>query len=302
MSWYKQSGGFAGKLESITFESKEWKDGKKPYHTLTMVLDIDQDGREDTLKQYLPAGFFYPNDGQSISEDGTTLEGGAAIGKDTEAFRFIQSAVDAGIVSEEELGDGSNFEMLTGRRYDYGREINKPRQMAAGRKALKIKDSNGFVGGGKTYTEDDIMKAGRQQDKNDKSKSYNHTFLVIMGALGAAAEAAPAPKAAKNAEKKAPASKDAKGGKANGAAKGKEAKGPSAEELATSMLVDFLADAKNNELKVSALSSLVVRKAVEDDIDNETRDAIRILLKDADFLGKEEGWSFDADAKTVAQA
>lgn len=293
----KQSGGFTGNLDALTFESKEWKDGAKPYHTITMKLVISKDGADAPIEQYLPAGFFYPKDGQSISDDGETLENGAQVGENTEAARFIASAVTAGAVSESDLlddnGNGTNFSALVGKRYDIGREINEERQLAAGAKKLgKLKAASA--------SKEELMKAGRQQDKKDKTKFYNHSFLVIQGVLGDAA-VAPAPVNVKVKEipkSAAPVAKSAKGGKANGAIK----TAPDASELAVTILVDFLADAKDNTLKTSALSSLVVRKAVEDDMDNDTRDAIRTLFKDAEFLGREEGWSFNADAKTVAQA
>ena len=87
----KQGGSFAGKLTALTFESKDWESEKgKPYSTLTAKLVIEKDGADDSIEQYLPAGFFYPNDGQTISDDEETLEGGAAVGDSSEFAKFVQ--------------------------------------------------------------------------------------------------------------------------------------------------------------------------------------------------------------------
>lgn len=280
----KQSGGFTGALTSLTFESKEWKDGKKPYHTITAKLVFDKDGADKPIEQYLPAGFFYPKDGQAISDDSETLEGGAQVGENTEFARFVQSAVDKGAVTEDELldedGNGTNFAALVNKRYEIGREINVERQMAAGRKKLGVK--------AKTASDEDIMKAGRQQDKNDKSKYYNLTFLVVVSLLGEA-EPVEQPKGKKAAAPKASA---AKGGKANGRAKSEED-----YTEADALLTDLLADAKGNTIPRSGLSSAIVRKALENDMDNDTRDAFRKLLADPAFLARQNGWTFDADDK-----
>lgn len=287
MSLFKKQGGsFAGKLTSLTFESKDWdgNDGKKGYSTITAKLEIEKDGADEAIEQYLPAGFFYPNDGQTISEDGETLEGGAQVGEDSEFARFVASAVEKGAVSETDLldedGNGTNFSALVGNRYEFGREINKDRQMAAGKKKLGKKAA--------TSTDDEIMKAGRQQDKKDKTKFYNHTFLVVSSVLGAA-------KAEKAVDKgtKAVSTKSTK--TTNGS--GKKSKDAEQDfDAADALLVDLLADAKK-PVKKSGLSSLVVRHALAEDMADDTRDGFRKLFGDDEYLGRENGWSFDSKSK-----
>lgn len=288
----KQSGGFAGKLTALTFESKEWKSDTtgKGYSTLTAKLVIEKDGADDSIEQYLPAGFFYPKDGQSISDDGETLEGGAGVGENSEFARFVQSAVEKGIAEEDILdddGNGTNFAALVGYRYEFGREINTERQLAAGAKKLgKVK--------AKTATDEELMKAGRQQDKKDKSKFYNHSFLVVTDVFAKDEEA---PKA------KGAASK----GKAAPVAKSKKTAEPEEDEAepdyadADAVLLDLLAEAKNNTIAQASLSSLVVRKAAADDLEPAVRDALRKTLSDDDYLSRAEGWTFDGKVVVLAK-
>lgn len=290
MGLFKKAGGsFAGTLTELTFDVKEWKDGKKPYHTISAKLVIEKDGAEGPTEQYLPAGFIYPKDGQGVSDDGTVLEGGAQVAEDSEFARFVQSAIDKGIPEADLLddeGNGTNFQALVGNRYEFGREMNKEKQLASGRKKLGVK--------AKTASEEEILKAGRQQDKKDKTKFYNHSFLVVSSVLGVAEEAAPATK-----KTAAPKSAAAKGGKANGAAKSKKDVEADYTE-ADSVLTDLLADAKNNTIAKTSISSLIVRKALADDMDNDTRDNLRKLIGSDDFLKREAGWSFDGKNISLA--
>ena len=304
----KASSTFSGELQTLTFEETKWnsdaaakKAGAKPYSTISMVLSIDKDGADEPIKQFLEAGFFYPDRGQTISEDGTTLEGGGGVGEDTESAAFIQSAIDKGVDPATLVdgdGNGTNFAVLTGQRYEFGRAINVRKQMASGRKKLGIKDSKGYTGKlGKEYTEAEVMTAGRKQDAKDKSIFYNQTYLVIEDILGEKAAAAPAPKAAaakKTVAAPAAATKTvAKGGKPNG----KAVEVPVDYETADSLLVTALADAKNSTLKKASLSSVAVKWAVENDKTNEERDEIRNLFADDTYLGREQGWKFDVEGK-----
>lgn len=269
----KQSGGFTAKLAALTFEVTEWKEAAKPYATFTAKLVWEKDGAEDQTESYLNCGFIYPKDGQGVSDDGETLEGGAQVAENSEFARFVGSAVEKGIAESELLdddGNGTNFSALVGYRYEIGREINVERQMAAGKKKLGKKAA--------TSTDDEIMKAGRQQDKKDKTKFYNHTFLVVSSVLGKDEGAA------------------AKGGKANGAAKSKKDEEQDFE-AADALLVDLLANAKGKPINKASVSSLIVRKALEDDMDNDTRDSLRKLLSSDEYLKRENGWTFGADEK-----
>ena len=313
MGLFKKQGGqtFAGSLLAVTFERTDWnntpaakKAGSKPYSTISAKLTIDKDGAEKPIEQFLEAGFLYPDRGQGISEDGSTLEGGAGVGEGTEFALFVQSAIDQGFdeaLLVDEAGNGTNFSALAGEgnRYEFGRAINEPRQMASGAKALGIKDTkttdgNGnYVGkAGKTYTKAEVMTAGKKQDKNDKSVFYNQTYIVVEAILGAAAAEAPAAKAAP-----APAKTTAKTVAAKGRTNGKAVEVEVDYETADALLIDALGNAKNGSLKKASLSSVVVKWAVENDKSNEERDAIRALFSDDAYLGRANGWKFDGDAK-----
>jgi hypothetical protein len=305
MSLFKKQGGttFAGSILEIIFEVTNWnndaaakKAGRKPYSTFSAKVTIDKDGAQEPVTNFLEAGFIYPDRGQGVSEDGKTLTGGAAVGENTEFARLVQSAVDAGFDVAALLdadGNGTNFSALEGGRYEFGRAINREKQMASGRKALGIKSSDSLIGKlGKEYTEQEVMSAGRRQDKNDKTKFYNQTYMVVESILGDVA-AAPAPAASKAAA--APVTVAAKG-KPNGKAVEVEPD----YETADGLLVDALASAKNNTLKTTSLSSIVVKWAVENDKSNEERDAIRSMFSDAAYLGRQAGWKMGADGKSVS--
>jgi hypothetical protein len=287
------------------FEVTNWpaSGAKKAYATLSAKLTISKDGAEDPIDQFLEAGFIYPERGQAVSEDGTTLEGKAGVGEGTEFARFVQSAIDKGFDQNlllDESGNGSNFSALAENRYEFGRAINEPKQLASGAKKLGVKDlkaiaADGSYTGklGKSYTKAEVMEAGKKQDKNDKSIYYNQTFLVIEDLLGETVS--PAPKAAGKKAAAKPAAKMtvAKGGKPNGAAKEVEPD----YETADALLIDAVAAAKNKTLKKASLSSAVVKWAVENDKANEERDAIRALFADDDYLARQNGWKFDGEGK-----
>jgi len=320
----KQGGAtFGGTLTALTFERTDWnntpqakKAGLKPYSTISMKLVIDKDGAEKPQEQYLEAGFFYPDRGQTISPDGV-LGGGAFVAEGSEAAHFIQSALDAGFDVAAILDEDGNpaatsdkkaadFRALTGIRYEFGRAINEPKQMAAGRKALGVKeekpDANGnYVGkGGTKYTKSEVMTAGKKQDRNDKTVFYNQTYLMVQAILGEAPAVAAAPVAATAAAPKA-TTKATAPAKTTVAAKG-QANGKAVEvepdyETADALLVDALSNAKNNTLKKASLSSVVIKWAVENDKTNEERDAIRALFSDDSYLARANGWKFDAETK-----
>jgi len=289
----KSGGGFLngvnGVIQSITFDSKEWGEGEDAYTTLSACVKVLQDGAEDAVEQYLPAGFLYED--MSISADGKTIEGGndgAVIQEGSEFAKFVQSAIETGGIGESAFDEnGRNFEALEGLRVTFGKVLNKERQMAAGRKKLgKAKAA--------AASEDEIMKAGRRQDKNDKTKFYNHDQLVVSAVLGREdVKPAKGAKAKAGAKAAAPKSTAAKGGKANGAAKTVEEDYTAADAL----LVDLLADAKGNTINKASISSLIVRKALADDMDNETRDGFRKLLASDEYLAREAGWTFAASEK-----
>jgi hypothetical protein len=288
----KSGGGFlngeTGTIVGITFDSKTWGEGDKAYDTISAKIDILQDGQTEPVSQFLPAGFM--REGWEISEDGTTFESkleGGIIDPKSDFARFLTSLVEAGL-PEEVLGDCRSFTSLAGYRVTFGKELNRERQLAAGKKKLGKKAAGA--------TEEEIMAAGKRQDKQDKTKFYNHDRLIVTAVLGQEE----APKAAKKtAAKAAPKSGAAKGGKANGAAKSAAAD-DSAYESADAILIDLLADAPENTIATKSLSSLIVRKALADGMSTADRESLRKLMGSEAFQSRQNGWVLDGGNLTLA--
>lgn len=266
------------KFESTTFEGK-----KGAYDALSVALTIRPDGAKEPVQQFLPAGFLYDN--VTISEDGLSLESEderTILTDDTEFAAFLQSMIDAGFTGFAEDHNGRNFEEIIGQRVTFKKAINEARQMASGRKKLGSK--------AKTSTPEEIMAAGRRQDKKDKTKFYNQDMLLVSAIL------APAEKKAA-AKKGAAASKTAKPA---AAAKGKAKAAPAESDApdAGELLKAILRAAKDNAVNRASLSSLIVRKALTDGIDAATREELRKLICSEEFLATEDGWVYDGSVKT----
>jgi hypothetical protein len=297
----KEGGGFLnGETATIVgykIEAKEWNEGPKPYSNISVELMVKRDEAEEPVPQYLGAGFIYPDRGEGVSDDGQSLTGGAAIGAKSEFGRFLQTLVEARAEFEQEFadedGNATNFAAMNNYRVTFGKEQDVERQMASGRKKLGITKKGSSVGkGGKSYTDEEIMVAGKRPDKNDKTKSYNQDRLIVTAVIGPAATAAAGK--AKAAPKAAPVSTAAKGGKSNGAAKGADD-----YKAADKLLLGFLTEAKENRIPVKSINSLIVKKSLEDDMSNEDRDAFRTLLADATYLKRENGWAFDGKVISI---
>lgn len=306
MGWYRKSGGsFKGRITSVELEQTDWTEGKKPHSTFTAKLVIDKDGAEDALEQYLSAGFIYPDSGEAIEDN--TLTGGAAVGDGSEFQGLVQSAVDNGM-PEEVIGDGTNFDFLTNYRFEFGRVQDTDRQIASGSKKLKItstKDGEYVAKGGKTYTEEQVMEAGRRKGKD--GKYYNQMRLVITAVIGEveAETSSKSSKSSKSTSKTttkdaAPTSVAAKNGKANGAAKSKKEAEADVEAM-DSFLVALLEDAPKSTLKKNNLTGAVVKHA-KDLPEGWDRNTAINLLRDEEFLGRNNGWSYDEDAGTLSLA
>jgi len=286
-----------GSIAALRFEATEWNKGTpKAYSTFSLVVDTLADGATEPVPQFLEAGFLYPKDGQGISEDGLTLESdkeGDLIAKGSNAERFLASLVEAGIPEEEVLaGNLRNFENLFGRRVVFGKEPDVAKQMASGRKALNLK-AGSYQAGTRTYTDADIMTAGKRKDKKDKSKSYNHDRLIVTSLLGEAPVAAPA---AKTAAAK-PATKAATKTATKPATKPAEVDSDALFTQAESMLLTLLANAKDNVLARTSLPSLVVKQSVAENLEPAERDAIRKVIVTDEFLSRQSGWVVNVEDK-----
>jgi hypothetical protein len=298
----KAGGGFlnnvSGLIAGYAWEETTWGEGDKAYRTLTLKLMVLPDGATEAVPQFLPAGFLY--EGQSISEDGLTLldeknEDGVMVAEDSDVARFLTTLAESGFAEDRVPENLRNLEGIVNQRVTFAKELNKERQMAAGRKALKIK-GDGFQAGTTTYTEEQVMVAGKRKDKKDKTKSYNHDRLIVTAYLGEgeAPKAAAKSKSAAKPAVAAPKAAAAKGGKANGAAK--TATDVSAD-MAEGVLLGILADAPDQTVSKAKLTSLIIQKALADGLDKDTREALRGLITSDEFLARENGWSFDAADK-----
>lgn len=290
MSLFKKAGGgflngVNGIIESYKLEEKEWGEGDDAYRTLTVQLLVKQDGAEEAVQQFLPAGFLY--EGQTVSDDQQSIEvaddaqGGPFVREDSEFGRFLASAIANGIPEDAFPEDGSNFEAMVGYRVTFIKELNKQRQMAAGKKKLgKAKAA--------AASEEDIMKAGRRQDKSDKTKFYNHDMLLVSAVLGKGEEKAAA-KGAKATTKAA----------AKPATASKKAPKDAEEdfEAADALLLELLAVAKDKTINRGTLNSLIIRKSLEDDMEDGVRDGFRKQLVNEDYLKRENGWTYDSEDK-----
>lgn len=271
--------GVNGVIVSNKFGRKEFtSDAGKSYEKLSLELAVQQDGADEPVQQFLDAGFIYEE--QLISDDGFTLEG-AQVAEGSDAGRFLQTLIESGFPEESFPADGSNFQAMNGTRVTFGKEINRERQLAAGRKKL------GKVAAAKA-TEEQIMEAGKTVSKKDKTKSYNQDRLIVTAVLGTAAVA---PKAAAKAAPKAKAT-------------AKAAPATADYSAADAFLISILTDAKDNIILKDSISSVIVRKALEDDMDNDARDSYRKLLSSEEFLSRQAGWTFSTSGKkhTVALA
>ena len=284
--------GVSGGINSIKFGTKLWpakvkgKDGAtkttNAYTTLSAEVLITPDGAEKPVQQFIPAGFFYPEN-QSISDDGYTLQSdgdGAIIKEDTDFARFVTSAVVAGMdLNEDNTQGGRNFEVMHGYRVTFAKIKDEAAQLAVGTKRLGDK--------AKTATAAEILAAGKRADKNDKNKSYNLDYLAISAVLGAPIASKGGPRKATNGSGKALPPAAAVDVDTAGAAK---------------ILIGLLAAADDNTLKVGVVKSLVTLYAVENSMDKPEREALAKLIGSAEFIGTQQGWTLDTKAKTISLA
>jgi hypothetical protein len=146
----KGGGGFLNDVTAVIaghrFESKEWQGKNGPYYKLSCELQIVQDGATVPVKQFLDAGFFYPEN-QSISADGLTLSSdrdGVMLDADTEFARFIDSleTVAPELAKAFEASNYRNFTAMNGSRVTFKRVIDEEATKKFGKRKGKDKDGN----------------------------------------------------------------------------------------------------------------------------------------------------------------
>ena len=251
----------AGTIAGYNFDAKEWpgKKGADPYTTFSLELEILADGATDPVSQFLKCGFL--NDGENISDDGQRMESeNPVIAVGSDAHRFLTSLVDAGFPEAELVATNLNdLTPIVNARVTFKREVDEE----AVKRGQKDRYKN---------------KEGKEVESDPKIllvKEY-HGQVERTGKAG----------------KKAAATKGAKT---------TASKKPAAAEQdftqAENVLLSILADADENTLSRTALSGKIVRYAVDNKLDNDTREGLRKLIGSEDFLAREAGWSFDAAAK-----
>jgi hypothetical protein len=267
--------GVAGTIVGYSFDAKEWisKKTKNPYTTLSVRLDILQDGAEKPVPQFLQGGFIYDN--QTISDDGQTLDSDddkAIIQEDSEIARFLVSAVEAGLGEDVIQEDLRNLSGLVNRRFTFKRVVDEEGTAQFGKK--------------------------KSVSKKDGKEYENNRDFLLVGEYHGLVE--PVKKGSKKAAATAPKSTAAKGGKANGAAKNAEA--DALIEQAEGVLLSILADA-GKPVDRTGLSSKVVKYSTENPFSedasehNTIRESLRKLIGSEDFLKRANGWNFDPNAK-----
>ena len=276
----KQSGGggylnnVAGTIVGAGYESTVWeKKGKEPYTTVSLRIDVKQDGADASVKQFMQAGFL--NDEELINDDGTIEADHAVVAVGSEAHRFLESFVEANPDAMDALV-ASNLNdptPLVNARVTFRREVNEEAKAAGKRERFKT-------------------KAGKDVEKDP-------TMLLVKEYHGQVAPGKSAKSASKPASKTGAAPVKASA-KVNG--KAAVADADALIETAETVLTNILKGA-GKPVDRSALSAKIVRYSTENKLSddaaehNAIRESLRKLIGSEDFLGRENGWTFSAGAK-----
>lgn len=268
--WRTGGGGFlndvTGVITRLVFEAKEWPITKGPrkgetYHTLSAELNVRQDGATADVKQFVPCGFFYPEN-QSISEDATTLiseNDSPVIAGDSEFAKLVDSGIDAGIPEAAIDPNFLNFSGLTGRRVTFGRIVDEAKTKEFGkRKAKKGKHAG---------------------------KEFNRDFLVIKAYLGdvdlktikaGKATGAVAPKAAAKTGAKA-------------STKAPVAAAEPDDDAADNLVISAIGAAKDGSIPVAKLNQALTRQSLMPTYKDMEGSARQALVKFASSEGYVDG-------------
>jgi hypothetical protein len=275
------------------------KDGKLKdrFHSLNFILQVLVDGAETPITQALFAG---GADDWSISEGGLEI--------------FDAQYPDADVAEEAEIADPKNARQLGA---NTGFAIFLSSLVEAGFPAQNLPETRAnfeaIIGTRCRFVqrEDPNMKGQKRKAKN--GKEYNYTNTVVDDVLGlpettetpaaTVTKAAPVAKTATVATKTAPAAKAA-------APKAKAAKATAeptvdVKGITTSSLFAITrAEGTLNEEEGSytipvAKYNMAILKLLTGKVDADTRSAARTMIADPSYLKLEEGWAYDAAAKTV---
>lgn len=285
-SSFKKGGGFLNGVDGTwvdyqftdEFNGEPFRPGKDPktkkekFHALYAVITVQVDGADEPVTTTLFVGgaddFTVSEDGHTIwdaqyeTEEDAIAAGDEArqLGAGTSWAKLINSLVEAGFPETALPEESINFEAVLGGRYRWVQKRN----------------------------EEDTKRLGKRKAKN--GKEYDRQDLLIETVYDLPGqEAAPAAKAAAKSTAKAPA---AKGGKTTAKAAPKES---DLETLTETTLLDILKSAKDNTIAKNKLSMQVLQKLMKD----ARREDVRKLIFTDDFLGRENGWSYDQAKGTV---
>lgn len=238
------------------------------------VLTIQEDGKDRVTVQPLfmggtPANFTVSADGHQLTKDGEEgFIGRKSANSDfTASFeRAQEEAGETDIGAAEDTGDDRviDFTPLIGARCRFEQMPLSEAELAELKKAGK-----------KTY----------RQDRKDPSKKWPLTKTVVTRFYGRQAVKAAGKPTGKS-------STVAKGGKPNGAAVDIAA-------LAQEAVVSILGDAKNNSLKLSALSTKVLQHFMNGPL-SAHKNAIATFVSDEDNLSQMEGIEYNAKSEVVS--
>lgn len=289
--------GGGGEMEPFKPGKIKGLDGKlkERFHSLNFILQVLADGAETPVSQALFVG---GADDWSIAEgeleifdaqypDADTAEqaeiadpkNAKQLGANTAFSIFLASLVAAGFPEANLPATRANFEAIIGTRCRF------------------------------VQREDPNMKGKKRKGKNGKEYTYQNTVVDDVLALPEAEAVAPVvtAKVAAKVTPKAAAGKAAPvAGKA--APKGKAAVAPvvDIDSITTDALFTITrADGVVNEEEGSytipvAKFNMAILKLLTGKVDADTRSAARTRIADATFLGTENGWVYDAAAKTVS--
>lgn len=133
--------------------------------------------------------------------------------------------------------------------------------------------------------EEATKKRGKQVDKKDPTKSYDRKTLEVSGVLG---EVEVAAKGKSNGKVVA--------SKANG--KGKSAEVDHTDEATTTLMA--ILEGNDGEINRAKLGTPALRILLKSKSAN--KDAVLAMLKSEEFLGAEDGWSYNAKSGVIETA
>lgn len=285
MSLFRKAGGgflngVSGLITGLKFDIKQWpaQGKKKAYATLSAELNVRQDGATEDVKTFLGAGFAYDD----WTVDGATLASateGFMIGENNEFAGFITSIIANGgdVINEAAFSDdGRDYTPVIGLRVTFAKIADEEGQLAAGKKALGAKAASATV--------DELMAAGKRKDKKDAKKSYNRDFLTVSAVLGRGTVTGAA-KTVKAASTKTTKPAQAVAGEGVDSA---------------AFLANIVAEAAPDAIEVGKLSTIIVKYALTNNITKDVREVHRKAILADGFIASQQGWSYDAAAKTIS--